>query len=55
MERYKINNNNTINSVYKDKQVDFCFVQNESEFAMERFYKAYSGMGAFFGSFLPSK
>lgn len=30
-------------------------MKDEAEFEMERFYKAYSGMGAYFGSFLPSK
>lgn len=29
MEKYKINNNDTINSVYKNKQVDFFFVKND--------------------------
>ena len=24
--QYKLNNGNTINAVYKNKQVDFCFV-----------------------------
>ena len=50
-----MNNNHTINSVYKNKQVDFCFVGTDSEFEMKRFYKSYSGMGAFLGGFLPSK
>ena len=29
MEKYKINNNDTINSVYRNKQVDFFFVKND--------------------------
>lgn len=28
LEKYRLNNNETINSVYKNKQVDFCFVHS---------------------------
>lgn len=28
IEKFIINNNETVNSVYKNKQVDFCFVKN---------------------------
>lgn len=52
---FRINNNDTTNSVYKNKQVDFCFKANDEEFEMAKFYKSYSGMGAHLGLFLPSK
>ena len=50
-----MNHNDTINSVYKNKQVDFFFPKNETHFNTARFYKSYSGIGAFLGVFLPSK
>lgn len=54
MERFLINNNDTINAVYCNKQVDFCIV-SEEEFEIVRFYKSYGGIGSFLGMFLPSK
>lgn len=50
-----MNNNSAINSVYKNKQVDFSFVKNNKEFQLASFYKSYSGIGAFLGLFLPTK
>ena len=29
IERYLINNNDTINAVYNNKQVDFCLIRTE--------------------------
>ncbi len=55
MERFIANNNNTINSVYKNKQVDYYFVKTDKEFELTAFYKSYSGVGAYLGIFLPSK
>jgi hypothetical protein len=55
MQKYKLNNNDTINSVYKNKQIDFCFVQSDQSFELCSFYKSYSGIGAYLGVFLPSK
>lgn len=55
MERYLINNNNTINSVYQNKQIDFCLVESDEQFDSFRFYKSYGGLGAYLGMFLPSK
>ena len=49
-----MNNNSTINSVYKNKQVDFSFVMDDQQFQLAQFYKSYSGIGAFLGLFLPS-
>lgn len=50
-----MNNNDTINSVYKNKQVDYCFVKTKKEFELMAFYKSYSGIGAYLGVFLPTK
>ena len=55
MDQYKLNNNETVNSVYKNKQIDFCFVNNNKAFELASFYKSYSGIGAYLGVFLPSK
>lgn len=55
LEQYKINSNNTINSVYRNKQVDFFVVSDDQEFALVQFYKSYSGFGAYLGLFLDSK
>lgn len=50
-----MNNNDTINSVYKNKQVDFCIKSNDRLFETAKFYKSYSGIGAHLGIFLNSK
>lgn len=55
IDRFILNNNETINTVYKNKQVDFYFTKNEEDYLMARFYKSYSGIGAHLGVFLPSK
>ena len=54
-ELFKINNNQTANSAYHKKQIDFNQAQDEHDFQMCRFYKSYGGIGAFLGLFLPSK
>lgn len=50
-----MNNNNTINSVYKNKQVDFCIKKDEKKYELAKFYKSYSGFGAHLGIFLKSR
>ena len=54
-EEYIINNNLTANVAYRKKQVDFNITADLAEFERCKFYKSYSGIGAFLGLLLPSK
>ena len=54
-EEYIINHNLTANTVYHKKQIDFNIILNNAEFERSKFYKSYSGIGAFLGLLLPSK
>ena len=44
-----------MSTVYKNKQVDFMFVNSLNEFDLVWFYKSYSGFGGYLGTFFPSK